>query len=521
MPGPGPLIPTPRVLLLPAHSIVRGVNQDHFIQRAIEAANAYSSILQAVQAAEGAAGQARQQANDTWAVSPCPPSSTTRPWFPAGRYEPPPPMFADGGAAGPGAAGLGAADQHQCPAGGRPQGAAEAGPRSVLGSPVFGHTGRGAVVVTVGGWWLPCAGVLLTPRLGTSPWERCGAPPPTLALWPVPRAVGGPGRGFCSPDGSLVVEKRVPAAKGTRSAARSSGCWRPLGSGLALPSFPRVICGTGIITCVWGCSASPSRGPSCLDVSVCVCWPWLLLVRWAKVGCTVCWEWGLLGLRLPSPAVRVTLQGTGTQLRDAQARKEQQATRIQEVQAMLAMDTGRSALVLALGLCLSQVDAPPMGMVPARVLQWALRGDVLNTCTVQSGGQPQPREPVAGQETTRNSSKQQVKVVREQEVLWRESKVGLGGHRECAAGTFHPQRLGALGLMGLPGRTSKGGYSGWRAWHGGGGTEARVAGAEDPGKASGRGVMRPTQGDLHSCRLESRASPCAWMWGPWRGHWDR
>lgn len=166
-------------------------------------------------------------------------------------------------------------------------------------------------------------------------------------------------------------EKRVLAAKGTRSAARPLGCWRPPGGGLALPSFPRVICGTGIITCAWGCGTSPSRGPSCLDVSVCV----LALAppgEAGRGGLYVCWEWGLLGLRLPSPAVRVTLQGTGTQLRDAQARKEQQAARIREVQAMLAMDTGRSALVLALGLCLSQVDAPPTGMVPG--MAWCQPG---------------------------------------------------------------------------------------------------------------------------------------------------
>ncbi|XP_036179424.1 laminin subunit alpha-5 [Myotis myotis] len=50
-------------------SIIRGVNQDRFIQRAIEAANAYSSILRAVQAAEGAAGQALQQAGHTWAMA--------------------------------------------------------------------------------------------------------------------------------------------------------------------------------------------------------------------------------------------------------------------------------------------------------------------------------------------------------------------------------------------------------------------------------------------------------------------
>ncbi|KAM7125584.1 laminin subunit alpha-5 [Molossus nigricans] len=49
-------------------SIIRGVNQDRFIQRAIEAANAYSSILRAVQAAEGAAGQALQQAGHTWTM---------------------------------------------------------------------------------------------------------------------------------------------------------------------------------------------------------------------------------------------------------------------------------------------------------------------------------------------------------------------------------------------------------------------------------------------------------------------
>lgn len=52
------------------HSIIQGINQDRFIQRAVEASNAYSSILQAVEAAEGAAGQALQQARRTWEVSP-------------------------------------------------------------------------------------------------------------------------------------------------------------------------------------------------------------------------------------------------------------------------------------------------------------------------------------------------------------------------------------------------------------------------------------------------------------------
>ncbi|XP_030896382.1 laminin subunit alpha-5 [Leptonychotes weddellii] len=55
-------------LALNLSSIIRGVNQDRFIQRAIEAANAYGSILQAVQAAEGAAGQALRQATHTWAM---------------------------------------------------------------------------------------------------------------------------------------------------------------------------------------------------------------------------------------------------------------------------------------------------------------------------------------------------------------------------------------------------------------------------------------------------------------------
>jgi hypothetical protein len=54
--------------LLP-HSIILSVNQDRFIQRAVEASNAYSSILQAVQAAEDAAGQAQKQASRTWEVS--------------------------------------------------------------------------------------------------------------------------------------------------------------------------------------------------------------------------------------------------------------------------------------------------------------------------------------------------------------------------------------------------------------------------------------------------------------------
>ncbi|XP_039092940.1 laminin subunit alpha-5 isoform X4 [Hyaena hyaena] len=54
------------LLALNLSSIIQGVNQDRLTQRAIEAANAYSSILQAVQAAEGTAGRALQQASHTW-----------------------------------------------------------------------------------------------------------------------------------------------------------------------------------------------------------------------------------------------------------------------------------------------------------------------------------------------------------------------------------------------------------------------------------------------------------------------
>ena len=67
----------------PRHSIIRGVNQDRFIQRAIEAANAYSSILRAVQAAEGAAGQALQQASSAWEVGPRLPLGRRSPVLPA------------------------------------------------------------------------------------------------------------------------------------------------------------------------------------------------------------------------------------------------------------------------------------------------------------------------------------------------------------------------------------------------------------------------------------------------------
>lgn len=115
-----------------AHSIIRGVNQDRFIQRAVEAANAYSSILRAVQAAEGAAGQALQQASHAWAVRRCPqpPREPLPTRLPSGGCERcSVPVPADGGTAGPGATSQGAVGQQQWPGGSRPRGATEAGPR--------------------------------------------------------------------------------------------------------------------------------------------------------------------------------------------------------------------------------------------------------------------------------------------------------------------------------------------------------------------------------------------------------
>lgn len=53
---------------------------------------------------------------------------------------------------------------------------------------------------------------------------------------------------------------------------------------------------------------------------------------------------GLLTAEPASPAVRVTLQDTRTQLEDIQAAKDQLVARIQEVQAMLAMHTGMWSL---------------------------------------------------------------------------------------------------------------------------------------------------------------------------------
>ncbi|KAM4842679.1 laminin subunit alpha-5 [Thomomys bottae] len=56
-------------LALNLSSIVQGINRDRFIQRAVEASSAYSSILRAVQEAEGAAAEAHRQAGHTWELA--------------------------------------------------------------------------------------------------------------------------------------------------------------------------------------------------------------------------------------------------------------------------------------------------------------------------------------------------------------------------------------------------------------------------------------------------------------------
>ncbi|EPY87479.1 hypothetical protein CB1_000243015 [Camelus ferus] len=58
-------------------------------------------------------------------------------------------------------------------------------------------------------------------------------------------------------------------------------------------------------------------------------------------------EEAVLGEQRRLGLARATFQGTGTQLRDARARKEQLAARVQEVQAMLAMDTDETSKKIA------------------------------------------------------------------------------------------------------------------------------------------------------------------------------
>ncbi|KAK2110294.1 Laminin subunit alpha-5 [Saguinus oedipus] len=65
-------------LALNLSSSILDINQDRLTQRAIEASSAYSRILQAVQAAEDAAGEALQQADHTWAVRPYLPHNSSK-----------------------------------------------------------------------------------------------------------------------------------------------------------------------------------------------------------------------------------------------------------------------------------------------------------------------------------------------------------------------------------------------------------------------------------------------------------
>lgn len=50
------------------HSIIQGTNQDGFIQRAIDASNAYASIIEAVKKAERAAHDADEAASEALMV---------------------------------------------------------------------------------------------------------------------------------------------------------------------------------------------------------------------------------------------------------------------------------------------------------------------------------------------------------------------------------------------------------------------------------------------------------------------
>lgn len=50
------------------HSIIQGTNQDGFIQRAIDASNAYASIIEAVKKAERAAHDADEAAGEALMV---------------------------------------------------------------------------------------------------------------------------------------------------------------------------------------------------------------------------------------------------------------------------------------------------------------------------------------------------------------------------------------------------------------------------------------------------------------------
>lgn len=257
---------------------------------------------------------------------------------------------------------------------------------------------------------------------GCPAWESCSPPARRVAQGARQRPAAHPGlvgdpraperpRGV-SPavlTGARWMRKCRPASKSTRSAARASvpaapGQW-PSSSEAPLCDLwdgGVTICrGTGRLQEPVAPEASLSPGPSRPRAPVCVLLALAFLPGEAGGGGLLAWAaLGLLGLRLPPPAAWATLQGTGTQLRDAQAKKEQLAARVQAVQAMLAMDTGRSVL------------APALGPVPGRTALLhghrasqgspaGSEGGRVCTCAIQSSGRPPPRRPASAQETPR------------------------------------------------------------------------------------------------------------------------
>lgn len=124
-------------------------------------------------------------------------------------------------------------------------------------------------------------------RLSALPWELCrGSTPPRSwdqapGLWK--------GRGGVSPlrMGAWWRRKRRLVARGTRSAARPSGCWGSLDGGLVPPELPCVSCGRGWLHL----HGVPALTTVTVLMSGCLrpwaCWPHPFLMRPAAVGCTL------------------------------------------------------------------------------------------------------------------------------------------------------------------------------------------------------------------------------------------
>lgn len=163
------------------------MNQDRFIQRAIEAANAYSSILRAVQAAEGAASRALQQAGHTWAVRPCPcpqslPSSSR--WVGMKCVLSPCLQMVVQQGLAPRARELRANSSALEEAVLREQQRLGRGECLAVSrlcrDPQPLSTGVGVCALLQ--WQLPCMGTLLPTGSACPPWEPCKGPLPSLAL---------------------------------------------------------------------------------------------------------------------------------------------------------------------------------------------------------------------------------------------------------------------------------------------------------------------------------------------------